>query len=53
MKAYLVLDLRVNDLAGFRRYVAEIPAHIEDWNAIGRALFDAWLAAAAGVRSPA
>ena len=28
MKAYLVLDLRVNDLAGFRRYVAEIPAHI-------------------------
>ena len=29
MKAYLVLDLRVNDLAGFRRYVAEIPAHIE------------------------
>jgi uncharacterized protein (DUF1330 family) len=28
MKAYLVLDLQVNDLAGFRRYVAEIPAHI-------------------------
>jgi uncharacterized protein (DUF1330 family) len=29
MKAYLVLDLQVDDLAGFRRYVAEIPAHIE------------------------
>jgi uncharacterized protein (DUF1330 family) len=29
MKAYLVLDLQVNDLAGFSRYVAEIPAHIE------------------------
>ena len=28
MKAYLVLDLTVNDLAGFRKYVAEIPAHI-------------------------
>jgi uncharacterized protein (DUF1330 family) len=28
MKAYLVLDLEVNDLAGFRPYVAEIPAHI-------------------------
>ena len=28
MKAYLVLDLTVNDLAGFRKYIAEIPAHI-------------------------
>ena len=28
MKAYLVLDLQVDDLAGFRRYVEEIPAHI-------------------------
>jgi len=28
MKAYLVLDLEVNDLEGFRTYVAEIPAHI-------------------------
>lgn len=28
MKAYLVLDLTVNDLAGFRPYVAEIPAFI-------------------------
>jgi uncharacterized protein (DUF1330 family) len=28
MKAYLVLDLTVNDFAGFRKYIAEIPAHI-------------------------
>ena len=28
MKAYLVLDLTVNDFAGFRRYIAEIPAFI-------------------------
>jgi uncharacterized protein (DUF1330 family) len=28
MKAYLVLDLRVNDFAGFRKYIAEIPAFI-------------------------
>jgi uncharacterized protein (DUF1330 family) len=28
MKAYLVLDLSVNDFAGFRKYVAEIPAFI-------------------------
>ena len=28
MKAYLVLDLSVNDFAGFRRYIAEIPAFI-------------------------
>lgn len=28
MKAYLVLDLVVNDFAGFRTYMAEIPAHI-------------------------
>jgi uncharacterized protein (DUF1330 family) len=28
MKAYLVLDLSVNDFAGFRRYVDEIPAFI-------------------------
>src|SRR5947207_8099245 len=28
MKAYLVLDLSVNDFGGFRRYVAEIPAFI-------------------------
>jgi uncharacterized protein (DUF1330 family) len=28
MKAYLVLDLSVNDLAGFRKYIAEIPAFI-------------------------
>lgn len=28
MKAYLVLDFAVTDLAGFRPYVAEIPAHI-------------------------
>jgi GMP synthase (glutamine-hydrolysing) len=27
--------------------------HLADWNAIGRTLFDAWLAAAARVRSPA
>ncbi len=28
MKAYLVLDFSVNDFAGFRKYVAEIPAFI-------------------------
>jgi len=28
MKAYLVLDLQVDDFAGFRKYIAEIPAHI-------------------------
>jgi len=28
MKAYLVLDLTVNDLSRFTTYVAEIPAHI-------------------------
>lgn len=29
MKAYLVLDLSVNDLRGFRKYMVEIPAFIE------------------------
>jgi uncharacterized protein (DUF1330 family) len=28
VKAYLVLDLSINDFAGFSRYIAEIPAHI-------------------------
>ena len=28
MKAYLVLDLSVRDFAGFRKYIAEIPAFI-------------------------
>ena len=28
MKAYLVLDFSINDLAGFRKYIAEIPAFI-------------------------
>jgi uncharacterized protein (DUF1330 family) len=28
MKAYLVLDLSVNDFSGFRNYIAEIPAFI-------------------------
>ena len=28
MKAYLVLDLTIDDLAGFRPYMAAIPAHI-------------------------
>src|SRR5690606_26180094 len=28
MKAYLVLDLSIHDLAGFRKYIAEIPAVI-------------------------
>ncbi len=28
MKAYLVLDLSVKDFAGFRKYIAEIPAFI-------------------------
>jgi uncharacterized protein (DUF1330 family) len=28
MKAYLVLDFSVKDFAGFRKYIAEIPAFI-------------------------
>lgn len=28
MKAYLVLDFTINDLAEFMPYIAEIPAHI-------------------------
>ena len=28
MKAYLVLDLAVNDFSGFKKYIAEIPAFI-------------------------
>lgn len=28
MKAYLVLDLSVNDFAGFKKYIAEIPTFI-------------------------
>ena len=28
MKAYLVLDLSVNDFAGFKKYIEEIPAFI-------------------------
>ena len=28
MKAYLVLDLSVNDFGAFRKYIAEIPAFI-------------------------
>ena len=28
MKAYLVLDLSIHDFAGFRKYIAEIPACI-------------------------
>jgi len=28
MKAYLVLDLSVNDFGGFRKYITEIPAFI-------------------------
>ncbi|MCA1415045.1 DUF1330 domain-containing protein [Bradyrhizobium sp. NBAIM20] len=28
MKAYLVLDLSVNDYAGFKTYIAEVPAFI-------------------------
>lgn len=28
VKAYLVLDFTINDLAGFKPYIAEIPAHI-------------------------
>lgn len=28
MKAYLVLDLTVNDFGGFRKYIAAIPAFI-------------------------
>jgi GMP synthase (glutamine-hydrolysing) len=31
---------------------AELPQRIGTWNAIGRRLFDAWLAAAAGLRAP-
>ena len=30
MKAYLVLDLSVNDFGGFKRYIAEIPAFIAE-----------------------
>jgi uncharacterized protein (DUF1330 family) len=29
MKAYLVLDLSVNDFGGFRKYIAAIPAFIK------------------------
>jgi uncharacterized protein (DUF1330 family) len=29
MKAYLVLDLSINDFGGFRKYIAAIPAFIE------------------------
>lgn len=29
MKAYLVLDFAIHDLAGFRSYIAAIPAFIE------------------------
>jgi hypothetical protein len=32
---------------------AELTERIGPWNAIGRQLFDAWLAAAAAVRAPA
>jgi uncharacterized protein (DUF1330 family) len=28
VRAYLVLDFSINDLAGFSRYIAEIPAQI-------------------------
>jgi uncharacterized protein (DUF1330 family) len=28
LKAYLVLDLSVNDVAGFKTYIAEVPAFI-------------------------
>jgi uncharacterized protein (DUF1330 family) len=28
MKAYLVLDLAINDFAGFSEYIAAIPTHI-------------------------
>lgn len=28
MKAYLVLDFTINDFAGFRKYIAEIPVSI-------------------------
>ena len=28
MKAYLVLDFSIKDIGGFRKYIAEIPAHI-------------------------
>lgn len=29
MKAYLVLDFSVHDLAGFRPYIANVPSYIE------------------------
>jgi uncharacterized protein (DUF1330 family) len=32
MKVYLVLDLAINDFAGFRAYIAAIPAHIARHN---------------------
>ncbi|MEA2943736.1 MAG: hypothetical protein QOD09_4265, partial [Bradyrhizobium sp.] len=32
MKAYLVLDLSVNDFGGFRKYIAEIPAFIAKYS---------------------
>jgi uncharacterized protein (DUF1330 family) len=32
MKAYLVLDLSVNDFSGFRKYIAEIPAFIAKYS---------------------
>jgi uncharacterized protein (DUF1330 family) len=38
MKAYLVLDLAINDFAGFSEYIAAIPMHIakHDGQYIGR-----------------
>lgn len=32
MKAYIVLDLTIRDFAGFRPYIAKIPAHIARHN---------------------
>ena len=32
MKAYLVLDFTINDFAGFRKYIAEIPAFIAKYS---------------------
>jgi uncharacterized protein (DUF1330 family) len=32
MKAYLVLDLSVNDFGGLRKYIAEIPAFIAKYS---------------------
>jgi uncharacterized protein (DUF1330 family) len=32
MKAYLVLDLSVNDLGGFRKYITEILAFIAKYS---------------------